>query len=396
MNEHEALDALRAADPAPHPSLPEDRRTTITETIMSSALPIDGAGSARWWRGGPRPWVVAGVAAVLVVVIAMGAVVGSWRDARPAAAEVMESAARAVTSAETTYQRIPDERQAYQRTTETTAYDAGGYRYTVERTVETWVSPDGVARVKTTMGAPRFADPGHERAWRQQGGPRLPGVSVPGATKGPAVYQVGDAQLDYQAMLALPRDPGRLQARLGRDRFDAARRLLMAPALPGDLRAALYRVIAALPGITVTEATPGRVTVTRGGDQLSLDPRTGAVLSSGTTVVRQAGLVNCVSTVERPASIILTCADANHVLEKLTWAQWGGLVARAAGVATVNTCDPDCAGGRFVSYPVEVTLDGQHVCGQNLTLYTRARVHYLDRVPRGLHRTDVTDLPCGP
>ncbi|WP_214319724.1 hypothetical protein [Nonomuraea sediminis] len=386
MNEHETLDALRAANPAPRPSLSEERQAAITEGILST--PARGARR--------RAWVLAAAAAALVAVIAVGAVVGSWRDPRPAAAEVMENAARAVTSAETTYQRIPDERQAYQRTTETTAYDAGGYRYTVERTVETWVSPDGVARVKTTMGAPRFDDQGQERAWREKGGPRLPGVSVPGATEGPAVYQVGDTQLDYQAMLALPRDPGLLQARLGRDRFDAARRLLVAPALPGDLRAALYRVIAAQPGITVTERTPGRVTVTRGDEELSVDPRTGAVLSSGTTVVRQAGLVNCVSTVERPASIVLTCADANYVLERLTWSAWGGPTARAAGVARVNTCDPDCADGRFVSYPVEVTLDGQRFCGQNLTLYTRARVHYLDRVPRGLRRTDVTDLPCGP
>jgi hypothetical protein len=58
----------------------------------------------------------------------------------------------------------------------------------------------------------------------------------------------------------------------------------------------------------------------------------------------------------RPSSIILTCADANDALTALHWASWAASQAFGTGTEKVNTCTPDCADGKFVSYPALITL----------------------------------------
>jgi hypothetical protein len=58
----------------------------------------------------------------------------------------------------------------------------------------------------------------------------------------------------------------------------------------------------------------------------------------------------------RPSSLILTCADANDALTALHWASWAGSQAFGTGTEKVNTCTPDCADGKFVSYPALITL----------------------------------------
>jgi hypothetical protein len=58
----------------------------------------------------------------------------------------------------------------------------------------------------------------------------------------------------------------------------------------------------------------------------------------------------------RPSSLILTCADANDALTALHWASWAVGQAFGTGAEKVNTCTPDCADGKFVSYPALITL----------------------------------------
>jgi hypothetical protein len=57
-----------------------------------------------------------------------------------------------------------------------------------------------------------------------------------------------------------------------------------------------------------------------------------------------------------PASFILTCADANSVLARLSWINWTAGQAIATGVHELNDCAPDCAMGTFHDYPVVVTF----------------------------------------
>jgi hypothetical protein len=74
--------------------------------------------------------------------------------------------------------------------------------------------------------------------------------------------------------------------------------------------------------------------------------------AQGKTVV-----VNCLLKQQtRPSSLILTCADANDVLADLHWVSWGPTAAFATGIEQINDCTPDCAAGKFITYPVLVDL----------------------------------------
>jgi hypothetical protein len=57
-----------------------------------------------------------------------------------------------------------------------------------------------------------------------------------------------------------------------------------------------------------------------------------------------------------PTDYILTCADANSVLDHLTWMSWTAQQAVAAGDHELNNCTPNCAEGKFINYPAIVTL----------------------------------------
>jgi hypothetical protein len=58
----------------------------------------------------------------------------------------------------------------------------------------------------------------------------------------------------------------------------------------------------------------------------------------------------------RPSSLVLTCADANDALTALSWVSWANNFAFGLGTEKVNTCTPDCADGKLVSYPALITL----------------------------------------
>ena len=58
----------------------------------------------------------------------------------------------------------------------------------------------------------------------------------------------------------------------------------------------------------------------------------------------------------RPSSLVLTCADANDALTGLHWVSWANNQAFGTGTEKVNTCTPDCADGKLVSYPALITL----------------------------------------
>jgi hypothetical protein len=76
------------------------------------------------------------------------------------------------------------------------------------------------------------------------------------------------------------------------------------------------------------------------------------VLAAGANTI----VVNCLNKEQaRPASFILTCADGGDYLTGLHWVNWGS-EAFATGIEKVNNCTPNCAQGKFVSYPALVAL----------------------------------------
>jgi hypothetical protein len=61
--------------------------------------------------------------------------------------------------------------------------------------------------------------------------------------------------------------------------------------------------------------------------------------------------------VVRPAEFILACADANALLVKVHWLEWGSSVATANAEEKYNPCRPSCVAGKpWVTTKAQVKL----------------------------------------
>lgn len=103
---------------------------------------------------------------------------------------------------------------------------------------------------------------------------------------------------------------------------------------------------------------------------------------------------NCVGSTKRPAKIILACGDGNAQLRKLRWRSWGNFAAKGRGNFRVNTCRPDCARGRFKSFPVRVRLSRARPCGGGLPHYRRGKITFKRKKPAFMNRSERNRLFC--
>ncbi|OXR44945.1 hypothetical protein B7C42_02902 [Nocardia cerradoensis] len=58
----------------------------------------------------------------------------------------------------------------------------------------------------------------------------------------------------------------------------------------------------------------------------------------------------------RPENMILACADLGAQVEQIVWQSWGPDQAQGDGVERENTCDPNCAAGKYITKKVHLTL----------------------------------------
>ena len=65
---------------------------------------------------------------------------------------------------------------------------------------------------------------------------------------------------------------------------------------------------------------------------------------------------DCEFPVQRPAEIMLTCADGGMIVTEISWQTWTQSEARGTGIYSENLCEPDCADGSRVEVPVTVKL----------------------------------------
>jgi hypothetical protein len=65
---------------------------------------------------------------------------------------------------------------------------------------------------------------------------------------------------------------------------------------------------------------------------------------------------DCEIPVHKPDYITLTCADGGMVVEEIKWQSWGTKEAIGTGLYAENNCQPDCASGKFVESPVEISI----------------------------------------
>jgi hypothetical protein len=92
---------------------------------------------------------------------------------------------------------------------------------------------------------------------------------------------------------------------------------------------------------------------------------------------------DCTKSQVRPSSIVLACADDNLVLTHLGWSSFGSADATAKGDYYVNGCTPNCAAGKFHSYPIKLTLSAARECPDGHDDYREASFTFLATRPRG-------------
>jgi hypothetical protein len=86
-------------------------------------------------------------------------------------------------------------------------------------------------------------------------------------------------------------------------------------------------------------------------------------------------ITNCNQAASRPKLLTLTCGDGNTVLKGMIWSSFGGATASGKGTFVSNTCEPNCAEGKDVSYAVSVKAMGSKKC-KGATVYAKLSLTY--------------------
>ena len=309
MDELDLIRAFRNDVPAPSPAA---RERALRE--------LRGASGKR--GRGPRARVVlpiagAAAAAASAAVLLLGPT-GDGLTPEANAAERLRQVAAVAESA-------PDPRAIgpgqfwYQRSLEahltTSAADDGRAPFSLiqPHVREQWIGRDGGGRVRTRdRGEPRFPGPRDRSRWLAAGSPALSaGMDVPlvnedagGTAPG---FFIGSQQISYRDLRALPADDDALHALLlrvaggqGERLFVVIGDLLRSAPLSSDVRGALYRVTARIPGIRVLDDVrdaAGRtgvgIAVDDGGVRsvLIYDPETGELLGEQSILLERGNHV---------------------------------------------------------------------------------------------------------
>jgi hypothetical protein len=82
-------------------------------------------------------------------------------------------------------------------------------------------------------------------------------------------------------------------------------------------------------------------------------------------------IVNCNKSASRPNLLTLTCGDGNTALKGMSWSSFGGATAKGKGTFVTNTCEPNCAEGKNVSYPITATAAGSKKCKGGVKVYAK-------------------------
>lgn len=265
MDDIELIKKVYVAPGGESGAVREAARAALLARIEAADAPPPRRGTATK-RLRRRMLVGAGAALVLAVALPLFLLGGGEDAVQPAVANPLQLAARA---AAVQPQATPGPGQyAYTRSKDAylmTIFDGrrpGNSRAHISWSVlqprvrEFWIAPDGSGRLRETSGQASFPSPAERAAWVAAGSPPLPKADQT------LSEQFGKHQLSYLDFSGLPTDSKRLrrliEARkvhgIGGPRGEAETFVLIGDMLRESylspaLRAALYRVVAELPGV---------------------------------------------------------------------------------------------------------------------------------------------------
>jgi hypothetical protein len=87
----------------------------------------------------------------------------------------------------------------------------------------------------------------------------------------------------------------------------------------------------------------------------------------------------------KPTDMLIACGDGNVWVRSLRWSTWTSLKATGVGTWQQNNCLPDCARGRFLDYPVTLTLS-EPMTGQGTTIFGSVEAQFGGPAPMGKPR----------
>jgi hypothetical protein len=105
-------------------------------------------------------------------------------------------------------------------------------------------------------------------------------------------------------------------------------------------------------------------------------------------------ITNCNTASSRPKQFTLACGDGNTVLKGLKWSSFGGASAQAKGTLEMNTCEPNCAQGKDVSYPVKLKATSPRTCKKGVRVYNKLAIQFTGRAPKSAGSLKNWTLGC--
>jgi RNA polymerase sigma-70 factor (ECF subfamily) len=257
--------------------------------------------------------VAAGTALAVIVVLAWG-IGGGFVSSEASAAQALRAAADAASRQPDSFPKpnqffyirwlsrdlVPIRRHADEPLLRA---DESLPKAVVTTETREWWSTTRLGRIESRVLSVTFPTAAGRALWVALGRPRLGDVPPPtGIAPGPIEIPLDPHVLSLSQVLALPTDPRELYRRLfasgtALTAIEDVRQLDLNP-IGSSLRAALYRVLAMVPGVQLVGEVPtltGRVGEAIGadGEELIIDPRTGTMLGVRNVVTKlDAGLAN--------------------------------------------------------------------------------------------------------
>jgi len=92
----------------------------------------------------------------------------------------------------------------------------------------------------------------------------------------------------------------------------------------------------------------------------------------------------------KPKQIVLSCADDNLMVYKITWTSWDMNGAKGKGTLVWNTCLPKtCVDGIVQKYKVSVKL-GRVASGPNISVFSGLTLTFPGNAPAGVETATYT------
>jgi hypothetical protein len=105
----------------------------------------------------------------------------------------------------------------------------------------------------------------------------------------------------------------------------------------------------------------------------------GVALSTSAGATTSTRVLTCNERLtSRPATYLLSCADANAGWAGMTWSLWNSTSAIGRGYLHQNDCTPNCVSGKFINYRATVTLLQVVDTKKYGDLFTKAVFHYTE------------------